>query len=216
MPGTVGAAVATRHRRAVSERRPALLARALVGLTVRGLALDDRIRYREELTAELHDLARSRQLRHAISALRGSLALRRALGHTDPQTGIAAAQDWRCRIRWHRFQARSDPDTRPDGAAHPVDLLECARCGRYSTVAIRRRAVIAAAVLAIPLAWLLTPPGFAAFLTMGVAIGIPAVFFGDLTQMDIHGPGHQYRNPHQPTARIPRNPAEARRTRSPQ
>jgi len=98
-------------------RRLSPLARGLVELTVRGLTLKDRVRYREELTAELGDLARSRQLRHAVSALCGSLALRRALAHADPATGLRTARDWRCRIRWHRFQGRRDPTVRRDSTA---------------------------------------------------------------------------------------------------
>ena len=170
------------------------LSRALIGLSVRGLSLDQQVRYREEFTAELDSLARSRQLRHAISVLSGSIALRRALARTDPEAGIATARDWRCRIRWHRFLARSDPHVRPDGAAHPVEILECARCGRYSTATIRRRIVIAAVVVALLLAWFLTPTVVAVLLTAGAAVGVPMLFIGGEQQMLIHGPGYQYRD----------------------
>jgi hypothetical protein len=178
----------------VSTRRSTPLSRALIGLSVRGLSLDHQVRYREEFTAELDSLARSRQLRHAVSVLAGSIALRRSLVRTDPEAGIATARDWRCRLRWHHFQARSDPHVRPDGAAHPVEILECDRCGRYSTATIRRRVVIAALVLAVLLAWLLTPNMVALLLTVGVALGVPMMFIGGEQQMLIHGPGYQYRD----------------------
>jgi hypothetical protein len=175
-------------------RRASPLFRTLIALSVRGLSQDDQIRYREELTAELDSLARSRQLRYAISVFSGSIALRRALARTDPEAGIATARDWRCRIAWHHFQARSDPLVRPDGAAHPVELLECDRCGRYSTATIRRRIVIVALVLAILLAWLLTPNMVALLLTVGVALGVPMMFIGGEQQIFIHGPGYHYRD----------------------
>ncbi len=178
----------------MSQRRATPLSRALIGLSVRGLSLDHQIRYREELTAELDSLARSRQLRYAISVLSGSIALRRALARTDPEAGIATARDWRCRIRWHHFQARSDPLVRPDGAAHPVELLECDRCGRYTTATIRRRIFIGAVVLALLLAWLLTPTVLAVLLTAGAAVGLPMMFIGGEQQIFIHGPGYQYRD----------------------
>ncbi len=178
----------------MSQQRSSPLARAFIGLSLRGLSLDDQIRYREEFTAELGQLARSRQVRHSFSVLLGSIALRRALAHTDPGTGIATARDWRCQIRWHHFQARPDPNVLRDGAAHPVELLECARCGQYSTATARRRVFIAAVVLAVLLTWLLTPTVVAILLTAGAAVGVPMVFIGGEQQMIIHGPGYQYRN----------------------
>ena len=58
----------------------------------------------------------------------------------------------------------------------------------YGTVAGRRRVVLAVLVLAVPLSWLLAPAGFAAFFSMGIVLGLPALFYGDLTQMDITAP----------------------------
>jgi hypothetical protein len=48
----------------------------------------------------------------------------------------------------------------------------------YGTVAGRRRAVLAVAVLAVPLSWLLAPAGCAAFFSMDIVLGLPALFYG--------------------------------------
>src|ERR671916_530272 len=113
-------------------RGPLPLARAGVELAVRVLPeLDDRLRYRAELRAELHALPPLAQLRYAAGVLSQTYALRAALGDTpsrveeDAMTVTAPARIpfFRCRVfRWHRWVTRSTED----GQRYPV----CAHCGR--------------------------------------------------------------------------------------
>lgn len=180
----------------MTSTRPTRTARVLLNLALRALTLEDQVRYREELTADLCDLARSRQSRFALSALRGSFALRRALNRPDPdEVDVTVAENWRCRLRSHHYVARSDPNRSPDGTAQPVYYLECSRCGRYSTVAVRRRNHIVGSVVAMILLWAFAPTMLAILLSLGLGAGIAATFAGDMMQMELHGPGHQFRQP---------------------
>ena len=106
------------------------VARAGVDLSVRGLPdWHDRLRYRAEFLAELHDLSPADQLRYAAGVLSQTFALRAALGSApsraeeDAMTITATPFQWRCRIlRTHRWVARSTED----GGRY----LVCRRCGR--------------------------------------------------------------------------------------
>lgn len=180
----------------MTNTQPTLTARLLLNLTLRRLTLADKVRYREEITAELCDLARSRQTRYAFSALRGSLALRRALARPDPdEADVTVTSNWLCRLRVHHYVARSDPNLAPDGTARPVYYLECSRCGRYSTVPVRRRNYVLASVVALILLWAFAPTMVAILLSLGIGAGVAATYEGDTMQMALHGPGHQFRNP---------------------
>jgi hypothetical protein len=176
--------------------RPTPTARLLLNLALRHLALQDQVRYREELTADMCDLARNRQARYALSALRGSFALRRALARPDPdEADVAVISNWRCQLRSHRYVARSDPNRPPDGTARPVYYLECSRCGRYSTVSARRRNYLLASVVALVALWVFAPTMVAILLSLGIGAGVAATYEGDTMQMALHGPGHQFRQP---------------------
>ena len=84
---------------------PHAVARAGVGLAVRWLPeLDDRLRYRAEFLAELHDLTLAGQLRYTAGVLSQTFALRAALGSTpssveeDAMTLTRTPFYWRCRV----------------------------------------------------------------------------------------------------------------------
>jgi hypothetical protein len=83
-----------------------------------------RERYRKELTSELHDLDRSRQLRHAMGTAAHALALRRALAdgeHRAPTTATHAAP-LHCRLHLYHHHRKA---TTEDGQV----FLECVGCG---------------------------------------------------------------------------------------
>ena len=107
------------------------VARAGVYLSVRALPdWHDRLRYRAEFLAELHDLSSVDQLRYAAGVLSQTFALRAALGSApsrveeDAMTITTTRRFFgRCRMfRWHRWVVRSTED----GSRY----LACARCGR--------------------------------------------------------------------------------------
>lgn len=107
------------------------VARVGVELAVRALPdWHDRLRYRAEFLAELHDLPPAAQLRYAAGVLSQTFALRTALGSAPSRVEEDAMTItktrtffWRCRVlRWHRWVKRSTED----GARY----LRCARCGR--------------------------------------------------------------------------------------
>ena len=108
------------------------VARHGVGLAVRALPdWHDRLRYRAEFLAELHDLPPAGQLRFTAGVLSQTLALRAALGSSptraeeDAMTLTTAPRVpfFRCRIfRWHRWVTRSTED----GDRY----VACAQCGR--------------------------------------------------------------------------------------
>jgi hypothetical protein len=112
-------------------RAPLAVARAGVELSVRALPdWHDRLRYRAEYLAELHDLAPAGQLRYTAGVLSQTFALRTALGASptgaeeDAMTiATTKAPFWRCRVfRWHRWVMRSTED----GGRY----MTCARCDR--------------------------------------------------------------------------------------
>ena len=110
---------------------PLGVARAGIGLAVRALPeLDDRLRYRAEFLADLHDLPPTRQLGYAVGVLSQTFALRAALGASLTRAEEAAmtipatrVPFWRCRVfRLHKRVSRSAED----GGRY----LACAGCGR--------------------------------------------------------------------------------------
>jgi hypothetical protein len=113
-------------------RAPLKVARVGCELAVRRLAeLDDRLRYRAEFLAELHDLPPAAQLRFSAGVASQMFALRAAL-RVSPTRAEEAAMTvstrarvpfFRCRVfRWHRWvTSRTD-----DGERYPA----CADCGR--------------------------------------------------------------------------------------
>ena len=108
------------------------VARAGVVLSIRALPdWHDRLRYRAEFLADLHELSPADQLRYAAGVLSQTFALRAALGSApsrveeDAMTISTKTRGpfWRCRVfRWHRWVVRSTED----GSRY----LTCARCGR--------------------------------------------------------------------------------------
>jgi hypothetical protein len=107
------------------------VARAGVYLSVRALPdWHDRLRYRAEFLAELHDLSSVDQLRYTAGVLSQSFALRAALGpapsrvEEDAMTITTTRRPfWRCRLlRRHRWVVRSTED----GGRYET----CASCGR--------------------------------------------------------------------------------------
>ena len=109
---------------------PLPLARAGVGMAVRWLPeLDDRLRYRAEFLAELHDLSPTGQLRYTAGVISQTFALRAALGSSpsrveeDAMTLTRTPFYWRCRVlHVHHWVLRSTED----GSRYNA----CSRCGR--------------------------------------------------------------------------------------
>ena len=105
------------------------MARAGVGLAVRPLPnLDDRLRYRAEFLADLHDLSPAGQLRYTAGVLSQTFALRAALGSApsrveeDAMTLTQTPFYWRCRVfHIHHWVLRSTEDGNRYNA--------CSRCG---------------------------------------------------------------------------------------
>ncbi len=107
------------------------MARAAVDLAVWFLPeLDDRLRYRAEFLAELHDLSPAGQLRYTAGLLSQTFALRAALGDSPTRVEEDAMTItrtrpfyWRCRVlRRHHWVTRSTEDGNRYDA--------CSRCGR--------------------------------------------------------------------------------------
>ena len=110
---------------------PHAVARAGVELAVRVLPdLDDRLRYRAEFTADLHELPPVAQLRYAAGVLSRTFALRAALGSSTTRAEEDAMSatttrrfHWRCRILGaHDWVSRSAED----GSRY----VACRRCGK--------------------------------------------------------------------------------------
>lgn len=172
-------------------RRPSWFARWLIERAADLLTLDDRVRYREEFRAELADVGRRRQLRYAVSVLLGTLALRRALAG---ERGVVTAPDWRCGLHWHRFVGRPDPTARSVQRSQAVHHLVCGRCGRFSTVAVRRRNLVLAALVVIPAAFLIPNGVVAALVVMSAVFIVANSFEVDVLATTVRGPGHQFRD----------------------
>ena len=111
-------------------RAPLWVARVGIALATRPLpTIADRLRYRAEFLAELHDLPTAGQLRFTAGVLAQTFALRAALGSSptraeeDATTLPRTTFCWRCRVlRAHAWVSRSTED----GGRY----LVCRRCGR--------------------------------------------------------------------------------------
>jgi hypothetical protein len=79
--------------------------------------------------------------------------------------------------------ARSDPYTPRDSTFTAVYYLEFARCGLYSTVAVRRRNAIIAIVLALILVWVVLPVMVAISLSIAGGAYVASTFACDEMQM---------------------------------
>jgi len=111
-------------------RAPLWVARVGIALATRPLpTIADRLRYRAEFLAELHDLPAAGQLRFTAGVLSRMLALRAALGASPSRAEEDAmtltptpVPFWRCRVfHWHDWVVRSTED----GGRYQA----CARCG---------------------------------------------------------------------------------------
>jgi hypothetical protein len=110
---------------------PGAVARAGVEIAVRALPdLDDRLRYRAEFRADLHELPRAAQLRYAAGVLSQTFALRAALGSAPTRAEEDAMTVptprrffWQCRLLGaHDWVSRSAED----GSR----FVACRRCGK--------------------------------------------------------------------------------------
>jgi hypothetical protein len=113
-------------------RPPLRVAVTGVGLAVRVLPdWHDRLRYRAEFLAELHDLPPAEQLRYTAGVLSQTFALRAALGSAPSRVEEVAMSVstptrvpfFRCRLfRWHRWvTCRTEDGDR---------YVACRECGR--------------------------------------------------------------------------------------
>jgi hypothetical protein len=111
----------------MSSREPGWVPQRLVATAAQALPPAHRGRYRQEFTAELHGMPRSRQLRHSAQVLSRAWALRGALDKktTAPIGEEAMTQlrtiPLRCRLNlWHTWRRFSTED----GARYSA----CAKC----------------------------------------------------------------------------------------
>ena len=74
--------------------------------------------YREELRAELAELAWMSQFFQAGTLLVGSFSLRRALGQVDVIEDLTVAMSWRCRLGRHRYLPAQDDNPEMRGRAY--------------------------------------------------------------------------------------------------
>ncbi len=115
----------------IGPRAPLAGARLGIELAVRALPTwSDRLRYRAEFLAELHDLPPAGQLRYTAGVLSQTPALRAALGGSPAraeedamETAIPLVLRIRCRfLHWHDWRWFSNPD----GERY----CACSVCGR--------------------------------------------------------------------------------------
>jgi hypothetical protein len=129
------AGAATRDTPAsLRERRrthPTRASRLALGAAVVMLPASVRQRYMLEFLAELHDVGRSEQLRHALGVLAHAWELRLATTHVGVESSGAPImrKSLRCRLNIHHFVVRRNGEVQP-----PDRYLECRRCGRTENV----------------------------------------------------------------------------------
>lgn len=95
-----------------------------------------RTRYTLEFLAELHGMRRAAQVTYAAALLLHSWRLGAALSEPDPAVAVeggAATKDWRCRLGFHRYARKVNPDAVGAFKAY----LECVRCGHYRDIGFR-------------------------------------------------------------------------------
>lgn len=86
-----------------------------------------RHRYALEFSAELHDVGRPAQLRHAFGLLAHAWGLRLALKDTNPEPegALTMRKPLRCVVHLHHYVVRRNYEVSP-----PDRYFECTRCGR--------------------------------------------------------------------------------------
>lgn len=102
------------------------MAAALISLSVLPLPAESRDRWRDEYRAEIVGLTRRRQVREAVSALAGCLALRSALRAADATAIAVTATRWPCRFGRHHYRTvnQDNPENRQ------YRMKECIHCGK--------------------------------------------------------------------------------------
>lgn len=109
-------------------RPPTWWARRGVNLCTDRLPWSDRIRYRQELLAELYGMSAREQLKQTIGVLVMTPALRKAVRDRNANRGTAvglkARRALRCRLRRHAWVAR--------GNEIGEQFLECRRCHKFN------------------------------------------------------------------------------------
>ncbi len=125
---TPGRPASLRERRRSHPTRASRLALSAAVLLIPASA---RQRYTTEFLAELHDVERPLQLRHALGLLAHSWELRLAVRKFEPHGPRSATmrKALRCRLNIHHFVVRRNAEVQP-----PDRYLECTRCGRTENV----------------------------------------------------------------------------------
>lgn len=112
----------TSAKGADTPHRPGRLPRVILALAVAVLPASARVRYRQELNANLYGLSRRRQLREAITLLAHCGALRSALVPGHVASGVLdGRRPLLCYVH-HRLRTVISPDG--------VPYRTCTRCGR--------------------------------------------------------------------------------------
>lgn len=135
---STSAGTAPRGPRSLRERRrrqPTRASRALLACAVAVLPRAHRDRYSVEVLAELHDLDRPAQWRHAMGVLLHAGQLRVAITGADVSTerGPDMRRSLRCAMHLHRYVKRHNPEASPPAQTY----LECARCGHVRDIPLR-------------------------------------------------------------------------------
>jgi hypothetical protein len=106
--------------------RPTRAATAALAIAVAQLPPAHRHRYALEFLAELHDVGRPHQLRHALGLVVHAWGLRLALPDIPvTEEGPAMSKSLRCRLRLHHDVKRYNGEAQP-----PTQYIQCTRCGR--------------------------------------------------------------------------------------
>jgi hypothetical protein len=118
----------------VRERRrthPTRASRLALGAAVAVLPAAQRQRYTLEFLAELHDVRRGAQLRHALGLLVHAWELRLALGPNQPTPRGASVmrKSMRCTLHVHHYVKRHNGEVYP-----ALRYFECTRCGRVKDI----------------------------------------------------------------------------------
>lgn len=107
---------------------PAWWAKRGVYLCADRLPWTDRIRYRQELLAELYGMSSREQLKQTIGVLVMTPALRKTVrdrhANPAPPSGQQPSRSLRCRLRRHAWVARSN-----ELGEH---YFECRRCHKFN------------------------------------------------------------------------------------
>lgn len=106
---------------------PTRASRAALGIAVAFVPAAQRHRYTMEFLAELHDVGRPAQLRHALGLVAHAWALRLALQDSSPriEEGPAMRKSIRCTLHVHHDVRRYNGEVQP-----PDKYFQCTRCGR--------------------------------------------------------------------------------------